>query len=519
LGAGGSDTDRGESVCTDPAGNILCAGYFDSPAITFGTVQLDNALMNFTSDVFVVKADGAGEVLWALREGGPGDQGATAIATNDLGEAFVAGYFAGTMQLGATVLTSLGDLDMFLVKYDADGTVLWAQAAGGAGSCIPSSLAIDAAGNIAVAGYFGGVSMSVGTDVLLNADPSRTDVFLAKYSEAGTPLWARRAGGDDDDTGRDVAIDAEDNLIMTGHYESGSIDFGTGALMNANDNYSDLFLVKYDATGTAQWAKRAGGILQELAWAVDVDGNGDIVMAGHFDDATLDIDGTVLTNTTAADYHDVFVAKFSAAGVLQWAQSGGGLRDEYVTSLDIDATGNILLAGSSDSDAPVFGSGSFLGTGGFDLFVVKYNTDGIAQWARNGEGGGDDRCLSVATDALGEVVLTGYSSSDPLVLGSATLGGAGDGDIWIAKLGGPTGLAEATAYPLVMIHQGEAHGELVVSSPERIKMLRVFDSMGRLVFSAAPNTALLTIQLQANGAYGVQVMTDRGQRSIRTVVD
>ncbi len=501
--AGGGHSDSGQGICSDASGNLYVTGYFQSTGIEFGTFDLDNAQSNFTNDLFVVKYNAAGEVQWAQHAGGVDDQRGTAIATNAAGEVIVVGHFELSVTFGTTTLTSVGDGDVFLVTYDANGNVLWAQSFGGDDQDIPESVAVDASGNILVTGYFQGISMTVGSDVLLNAQDGTYDVFLARFSPTGAPLWGRRAGGSLDDHGRDVATDATGNVALVGNYESASITFGSTVLNNPNDNYNDLFLVKYDSNGNVLWGKDAGGILSESAFAVDASDN--IFMAGHYIDATLNLDGTVLTNSTAVDFFDVFIAKYDPAGTLLWARSGGGASDDYADDLAIDGGGNAVLAGYSNSGTANFDTQSINGAGSFDLFAVKYDPTGTSLWARSAGGASSDRAFSVTTDAQGDVALTGYFNSDPLVVGATTLDHAGDNDLWVVKLGNTTGISEDEAGMTVTVHPTLGDGHLFITATDRISTIRVVDATGRVVHTASPASTTAVLNIPTSGTYVVQV--------------
>jgi hypothetical protein len=298
AGFGGSDLDRAQDVCLDGDGNVVITGFYDSEGITFGSTDLLNAQNNSTDDGFVAKMAPDGAVLWAQGVAGVGMQRGLAVASNAQNEVFLAGLFENSITFGTTTLTSVGSTDVVLVKYTAGGAVQWATSVGGPGLDEVSNMAVGPTGMIAMAGTFGGATFTSGTTVLTNADDNRTDVFVATFSSAGVPGWADGAGGQEDDVAGDVDIDPSGSVILCGFYKSGGMEFGTEQLINANDFYNDLFLVKYDADGVVQWAKSAGGIYQEHAFGLGIAANGDIVMAGHFDDVTLDLDGTVLNNTT-----------------------------------------------------------------------------------------------------------------------------------------------------------------------------------------------------------------------------
>ncbi len=519
TGSGGNDLDRAQDVCIDGDGNVVITGFYDSEGISFGSTDLLNAQNNSTGDVFVAKMASDGTVLWAQGAGSVGMQRGLAVASNAQNEVLVAGLFENSIAFGSTTLTSVGSTDVFLVKYDAAGTVLWATSVGGPGQDIVSNMAVGPTGAIAIAGTFGGATFTSGSTDLINADDTRTDVFVATFSGSGVPGWADGAGGTEDDVVGDVGVDPSGNVIVCGFYKSGGMEFGTVQLTNANDNYNDLFLVKYDANGAVQWAKGAGGIYQEHAFGLGIAANGDIVMAGHFDDVTLDLDGTVLSNTTInQSWFDMFVARYTTDGTLLWAQADGGEEDEFVTGVDVDEDGNALVGGDTDSDAPVFGPVTLGNAGGFDAFVAKYDPAGDPLGARVDGGGSSDRILGLACGPDNMFAVTGYFSSDPMQVGAFSLPNDGDNDVWVAAAGLPTGLPEELANNGVSVYPSVGQGAITVTAQGVIDELRILDASGRLLVQRNPRANSVQLHIAACGVHTVVVKTGNATERSRFVV-
>ncbi|MCX6146500.1 MAG: SBBP repeat-containing protein [Candidatus Kapabacteria bacterium] len=173
--------------------------------------------------------------LWAKKAGGTTEDVSNSVTTDASGNVYVTGYFTSpTITFGTTTITNTGGYDIFIVKYDAAGTVLWAKSAGGTDSDYGSSLTTDASGNVYVTGRFVSPTITFGTTTLTN--PGGYDIFIVKYDAAGTVLWAKSAGGTSDDHGRSVSTDASGNVYVTGYFTSPTITFGTTTLTNAGEN-------------------------------------------------------------------------------------------------------------------------------------------------------------------------------------------------------------------------------------------------------------------------------------------
>src|SRR3989338_2819744 len=123
--AGGASWDLGYSVSTDASGNVYMTGRFNISTITFGTTTLTNA---GDYDIFIVKYDAAGNVLWAKSAGGTSSDVGTCVSTDASGNVLMTGSFQSpAITFGTTTLTSVGYGDIFIVKFDATGNILWAK--------------------------------------------------------------------------------------------------------------------------------------------------------------------------------------------------------------------------------------------------------------------------------------------------------------------------------------------------------------------------------------------------------
>ena len=148
-----------------------------------------------------------------------------------------------------------------------------AYAAGYNGNESASSLVVDANGNTYITGSYTSSYINFGTISLLNNFAGTSDIFLVKIDPSGTVLWAKTFGGADGDQGNGLAIDASGNVILTGWFASASITFSATVLNNVGTASSDLFMVKYDPDGNLIWAKSTGGSLNDRGYSVSCDAN------------------------------------------------------------------------------------------------------------------------------------------------------------------------------------------------------------------------------------------------------
>ncbi|MCD4664346.1 MAG: PKD domain-containing protein [Bacteroidales bacterium] len=220
IDVGSNESMGGYAIDTDTDSNVYLTG-FCGTSTTFGSTQL-------TGNSFVAKADTDGNWLWAVNAGNLYGKG---LVTGEAGSVYVTGRFNGTANFGSTALTSNGDIDMFVAKADTAGNWQWAQNGGGNSPDEGFGIDIDAYSNIYATGYFNG-SASFGSFNLTTY--GYQDIFVVKLDNAGNWLWAENAGSSSEDQGRSIALDNNGNAHLTGvvrhiaYFGSHSVDCGSG---------------------------------------------------------------------------------------------------------------------------------------------------------------------------------------------------------------------------------------------------------------------------------------------------
>jgi hypothetical protein len=428
-------------MATDASGNIYICGKFYADSISFGSTVLINANSAFaTPDIFLAKYNSAGTVLWAKRAGGTNQDIANSVAVDAAGNVFICGYFqSDTIVFGTTSLVNVGTgHDYFVAKYDAAGNVLWAKDAGGSGYEHANGVATDASGNAIITGYFSSASFSIGTTTLTNA--GNWDPFVAKYDASGNVLWAKWANGLYLDQANAVTTDAAGNIYITGYFGSNSLMFGTTSISHTGPTTSyDIFTAKYNSAGTFQWARAAGGSPSEVSYAIDTDVSGNVYVSGYYESATLTFGTSTLTNAGGGD---ILVLKYNSEGTEIKALGIGGSGNEAAVSINVAADGKIFLAGWYQLANLTVGSTTLTNAGGTDGFLIKLDTTGTPLWATNAGYDLNDQATAVAVDAFGNIFLTGFYQSyqiyfDSFILQNSVANG-GSSDIFLGKMNSPS---------------------------------------------------------------------------------
>ena len=211
--AGGSLDDVGYGIAVDVGGNCYVTGYFKSPTASFGNITLLNSSGTNSADIFVVKYDPAGNVLWAKQAGGPDIDYGYAIAVDSSSNSYLSGVFSGTATFGSITLSNTGSTH-FIAKYGgSSGSVLWAQVISGGTDDGSGAVAVDAVGNAYFTGWFSGTATFGNTNL---TSFGKDDVFVAKFDTTGHQLWVKQAGGTDYDRGYGISVDTFGNAYVAG---------------------------------------------------------------------------------------------------------------------------------------------------------------------------------------------------------------------------------------------------------------------------------------------------------------
>ena len=290
----GSGISNISGMAADVNGNLHITGWF-SGSITSGSTTLTSA---GASDALVVKFNNSGEWVWAKSFGGTGDDKGGGIDTDSAGNVYVNGTFR-SMTIGSTVLTSVGLDDLFVMKLDSTGNSLWVSKVGGSGNeyiqPTGNNLAVDAAGNSYVVGEAGVGPVTVNGTTLTGSGAA--DLLIAKFDSSGAAIWGARAGSTLTDQMDGVVVDAQGNAYITGLVR-GSTTFGSTTLTPFG--LQDGFVAKINSAGVWQWATIFGSAGNEFVYGVAIDREGGPVIVGSFTSA-FTIGPTTLTTSGRDD--------------------------------------------------------------------------------------------------------------------------------------------------------------------------------------------------------------------------
>jgi len=436
IGYHQEDSQQTRAVAIDQAnGDVIVAGDFENTVI-FGDGP--HTADNGKHDIFLARYDLFGNPIWTRQYGDSSNQYAGDVAVDDSGNITLVGRAFGIIDLGGQPLDAIGTDDIFIAHFDGSGNHLWSTMVGGPDPDRSQRVAVDAVGDVYMAGTFTGDATFGGTQF---ASRGLRDFFVVKLSgSSGTIEWAQRIGGRGDDYGWGVAAD-ETGVYFTGYF-SDSVDFGSDTFDSAGE--LDAIVGKYDPDGAPLWAIAAGGSGLDQGYDLAIDSDGQIVVTGAFTES-LDLGG-MTTPLQSAGERDIFLARFDPEGVALWAYAFGDDRDQFVNdfevntwpSMEIGGDGTILLAGSIAGAAYFGGAGDTISAGKVDAYLARFDRDGNYVSAQRFGGPGTEIALSVDADANGYAVIAGRFFSSGFDLGpSGSLTGYGGSDGYVAKLPPP----------------------------------------------------------------------------------
>lgn len=359
-----------------------------------------------------------------------------AISSDKQGNFYVTGSFYDSVSFDSFKLKGNKTGDFFITKYAADGSALWANKLGIKNvSASSSANCTDSKGNVYVTGFVQNPNYPAVDTIkgLLVAKYNTTGTLLSVFNVASYSwLYSCKA----------IAVDSSKNIVIAGSFK-GSITLGTTTL-TSSVGYYDGFVVKLDSAGNVKWVKQLAGLKNDEIKAVSIDKSGHICVTGYFtNSATL---GNITITSNAVD--DIFIGKYNADGIEMWAKNAGsnqtGVRMESGNGISNDSEGNVYVTGNYSWNA-YFGTVYITGNGSStDIFIAKYSNNGDIQWVRRGQGAQNNEGRSIATDAEGNSFVTGTfvgkvsfdkgtGTSDSLLTIFSTAGTTGYNEIYVVK--------------------------------------------------------------------------------------
>jgi uncharacterized delta-60 repeat protein len=304
------------------------------------------------------------DTLWTRTYGGTEyDWGHSVVQTSD-GGYIVAGYTGPNVP---------PEYDVYLIRTDSNGDPLWTETYGGTGDDRGYSVGQTSDGGYIVAGSYG---------------TGLSDVYLIRTDSDGDILWTETYGGDGIDIGRSVAVTSDGGYIVAGRTTS----YGAG--------YNDVYLIRTNSSGDSLWAKTYGGDENDYGYSVAETSDGGYILAGE-------------TFSFGAGGGDVYLIRTNSSGDSLWAKIYGGDNYDRGSSVAQTSDGGYIVAGRTIS----------YGAGGYDVYLIRTDSNGDIIWTKTYGGTDGDEGHSVAQTSDGGYIVAGSTSSY----------GAGFNDVYLIR--------------------------------------------------------------------------------------
>ena len=349
---GGWFSDFGNSISETKDGGCVITGYSSSNDGDFGGFNKGGY------DIIVIRLDKNGSLLWKKLFGGSGDDIGNSIIMDSNEDIIITGY---TNSNNGDFIKNNGKNDIFIMKLNKNGSILWNVIVGGKENDLGYSVINKENGDYSVTGY---ISSNDGDFNEMYRGGGSDIVFLNINSE-GKITMKRTYGGGGYEWGLCIKSTDNNSVILTGFEQSSDGDF-----RQMNKGWEDIFIMKLDSVGNIIWKKTFGGSNYERGNSVSICSDGKILITGH-SNSISNGDFSVFSRGFSEKY--IIVVKLDIDGELIWKRIYGGKKQDYGNSINQLNNGDFVIVGGTNSNDDDFTN---LNIGSYDIFVMKLDSNG-----------------------------------------------------------------------------------------------------------------------------------------------
>ena len=294
-----------------------------------------------------------------------------------------------------------------------DPTLSWGTYYGGSSAEDAWGVSTDSSGNLYITGYTTSASGIATAGAYQTSYSGTGDAYIAKFSKAGSLLWATYFGGNNVNEAFGISLDNKGNIYIAGATTCTSGIATSGAFQTSFGGGSyDAFLAKFSNSGTRTWATYFGGTGLEEATGVRADDSGNVYISG-FSTSTSGIATAGAYQTSFAGLEDAYLAKFSGSGSQLWASYYGGSGVDFCYGITTDSNSDAYITGYTTSTSGIATAGAYQtsNAGGYDVYLAKFSHGGSLSWATYYGGSGIDEADGIGADGIGNIYITGETKS------------------------------------------------------------------------------------------------------------
>lgn len=542
-------------VAIDSNGNTYTVGFFvngndfDPGPGVFNIAEPNSNIGN----VYCVKLNPNGNFVWAIPVGGTNNfdslnlEGVQPkiVIDNNNGVIYISGVYDDPIDFDPSTATfliptppgSTSGGKNFVAKYTINATLVWARYMGD--DITYEELIVDSSGNLYTVGNFSSsVDIDSGPNVFtLTTNPGGDDFFILKLNTNGEFLWAKQFGDPTRfDFVRDITIDNEDNIIVTGLF-SGLVDFDPNSgvtNLQSNNNSNDAFIAKYTSNGELIWAKSFGSTNMgiERGNAVTVDNQNNIYATGSFSGLTDFDPSTNTVNLSPVGTRSIYILKLTSNGDFDFVKTIGAPGTELVYDIAVDNVGSLYITGyylssmDCDPDAGVF---TITANGGNnEIFLVSLSaSNGQFGWAKSIGGTGFDEGKQIAIyEPSNRLTLVGHFQNGSSVDFDPPNGyylpfanpGVGSASYVINYAYTSLGNNDFTVANNIVIHPNPAKEIIHIETNESIESYQLIDITGKII-ATVENSKRVDVLSLTPGMYLLKINSDNNTKTKMIVVE
>ena len=337
-----------------------------------------------------------------------------------------------------------------------DPELAWSTYYGGEDEDAGNGIALDHEGNILITGYTSSEINMAVAGFAITYYGGFYDVYVAKFDETGTRLWSTYYGGTKGDYGTEICVNSLNQIYATGYSFSNNFVTTPGAFQEGNNGSYDSYLIKLNPDGTREWATLIGGNADDFQRGISLDVDENIYMVG----TTYSSVGLSYNGyqNIKGGLADQYLIKFTPAGSRVWCTYYGGALDDFSRAVTVDQNSNVFITGYTESlNQIAYNAFDSTWAGKNDCSLAKYDSSGLLLWSTYFGGSADENGNGVATDINGDVYMAVQSgTTNGLAFDGYKNIGGGGADAMLVKFSGSGNRLWATYYGGSLEDMGKA---------------------------------------------------------------
>lgn len=466
---GGTSYDNGFCVIETTDGGYAFVGETFS---NNGNVSLNNG----SADIWVVKTNSTGEILWEKTFGGSSDESGYDIKQTSDGGYVITGE---TLSNDNDFTVNHGLKDVFVIKLNSDGTVIWKKCYGGTSREYGQEIQQTTDGGYIVFGRTTSEDGNIATSL------GNYDFWLIKLDAEGNLMWENVYGGSFDDMGMSVKQTSDNGYVIAGY--TNSLD---GHSLGNHSAFYDCLVLKLDQAGNVVWNKLIGGTVSDYCYSIIETADGGFVGAGYSDSN----DGDITTNN---GNFDALAFKLTATGNLIWLKTFGDILDELFIDVKEIANNKLLFSG-------VF-NGFSVPVGNSHSWVTKLDSNGDLVWDKKVGGSNFDFFYKSAFTSNNSIISIGYTTSNDVDVS----GNHGSRDIWVVKFL-PEQMSTTTFEKNALVIYPNPSSEIITIGLNElaIQKIKIIDCIGKTIMEQMGNYNQINVKNLSDGMYFLQVIAE-----------